>query len=132
MRTSLISAIALVCSAGAQAADGWQSAAEPRARGWVAAMNTGDPAAVETFIQQNFTPAALQRRTPQARAELNSRLQQQTGGLTVTNVEASGTPERPELLVTADAKNGGSVRFRFGFESAAPYRVNGLGIEQGG
>ena len=104
-----------------------QAPGEDRALGWIRAYNT-DAAALEAFVQDNYTAEVLGRRDAAGRRALFDQLQQRHGKLTVKSVAANGG----ELVIRAAPERGDELMLTFLIESAPPHRLAGLRIDVGG
>jgi D-alanyl-D-alanine carboxypeptidase len=100
---------------------------EDRALGFVKAFNTS-PEAYEAFVQANYTPEQLQRRTPEQRRAMYDQISGTHGKLRVTGVDV----DNHELHLSVDAERGEKLVFRFRIEPAPPHRIAGLAIDMGG
>lgn len=105
-----------------------EAQAEVRALGFVRAIAQGDATAARTFMDENFTPATLEAIPEAARARILERLTTDLEGAEPAGVLV----DDGELAVVAERRDGHQVTFRFGFEPAAPYRLEGFSVEMGG
>lgn len=105
-----------------------QAPGEDRVLAYFRAFNSGSAAEVESFVQANFTPQALQRRNADERRAMFEQLRGAHGKFTVAGLRTSNDG----LNVDARDEHGVTLQFRFTIEPAPPHRIAGLGINIGG
>ena len=96
-------------------------------KAFIDAFNTGDE---KTFLKAQddlMTPEVLARRPAAERAKMFNRMKGDFGTLTVKRVAA--TPEK--IRVVMPDKDGNEAIFSFDFDSKAPYKIKGLGVDLG-
>ncbi len=104
-----------------------QAPGEDRVLGYIKAFNNGaEP--LEAFAQANYTPTALQRRTPAERRAMYDQLHGAHGKLEVVSIRVDGKT----LEAGIRDEHGQPLRFRFLIDSEPPHRIAGMGIEMGG
>lgn len=104
-----------------------QAPGEDRVLGWIKAFNSGADQ-LEAFSQANYTPTALQRRTPAERRAMFDQLHAAHGKLEVVSIRVDGKT----LEAGIRDERGQPLRFRFLIDSEPAHRIAGLGIEVGG
>lgn len=104
-----------------------EARAEARALAFVRTVASGDATAAVALMSDNFTPSTLEAMPAEARAHILERLTRDLEGATVDGVAIEG----PELRVIATRRDGHRVTFTFGFETATPYRLEGLSVALG-
>ncbi len=105
-----------------------QGPGEKRAMAWIEAFNSGNADQMEAFVQANYTPEALQRRTPEERRKFFQNLRSAHGNLEVVGIDFRNR----DLDLEVRPQRGEVISFSFSFEPAAPFRIAGLGIRIGG
>ena len=105
-----------------------QAPGEDRVHAYIRALNSGNAAEFEKFAQANYTPEALQRRTPEERRGMFEQLRGAHGRLEIVGIRAMGNGLRADVR----DERGQMLGFRFTMETAAPHRIASLGIEVGG
>lgn len=103
-------------------------AGEPRAKAIVEALSTGDPAIYEKAAQENFTPAMLARRTPEARADMVKTVHEDFGALEIDAI----TADAEGLHIATHGKGGKKLRLTFVFDGTPEARIQSMSIEMGG
>lgn len=103
-------------------------AGEPRAKATVEALSTGDPAIYEKAAQENFTPAMLARRTPEARADMVKTVHGDFGALEIDAI----TADAEGLHIATHGKGGKKLRLTFVFDGMPEARIQSMSIEMGG
>ncbi|HEX6097914.1 MAG TPA: serine hydrolase domain-containing protein [Thermoanaerobaculia bacterium] len=116
--------IAFLLAAGALA----QVPGEDRIHAFVRAYNTGNAEQFEAFVQKNYTPEALKRRTPAERRAMYEQIHGAHGKLEIGTIRATGNG----LQASMRDERGQELRFRFNIEPAAPHRLAGFGVDVGG
>lgn len=104
-----------------------QAPGEDRVLGWINAFNSGADQ-LEAFAQANYTPTALQRKTPAERRAMFDQLRRAHGKLEVVSIRVDGKT----LEAGIRDERGQPLRFRFLIDSEPPQRIAGMGIEVGG
>lgn len=123
--------VAAVVSAMPVSAQSAQMPATPQgklAAGFIAAVNANDDETLATFQDQNFSEAALKRRSREQRIALGRQLREQAGQLTVTEVKSATASQ---IVVTAAGSNlgpGGALTLTFAFTGGAPPKIDGIQI----
>lgn len=105
-----------------------QAPGEHRVLAYFRAFNTGDAAQVEAFVQANFTPQALQRRTTDERRAMFDQIRGAHGKLEVVGVRTTNDGLQLDVRDEHDQM----LQFRFTIEPAEPHRIAGFGINMGG
>ena len=96
-----------------------------RVEEFVRLINTGDRKAARAYVEQNFTPASLQRVPVAQRLDTFSRMQDETRGM-----ELRGVRESKPLEAAASYRNkltGDWGELVFIFEKDAPHRIERFG-----
>ena len=101
------------------------STGETRARAMVAAMSAGDPQGFERAAQENYSPAALARRTPEQRAQTVRQMAQSLGALQIADLKESGDI----IIVTVHSARGGDAVFTFALGAPPERRIESLSIQ---
>lgn len=104
-----------------------QAPGEDRVLGWIKAFNSGADQ-LEAFAQANYTPTALQRKTPAERRAMFDQLHGAHGKLEVVSIRVDGKT----LEAGTRDERGQQLRLRFLIDSEPAHRIAGLGIEVGG
>jgi D-alanyl-D-alanine carboxypeptidase len=129
MRT-LRSAILLVLVSAAVAADKPQLPATPlgkRVSSMLSAFNSGEGERILSFIEQNYSPGALQQRPATDRAASYRQLYDETGGLQLRRLETSAADTMTVLAETR--RTGEWYRITCQVESGKPYRLLGAAFQ---
>lgn len=96
-------------------------------KAFIDAFNSGDE---KTFLKAQedlMTPEVLAKRPAAERAKMFNRMKGDFGTLTVKRVAA--TPEK--IRVVMPDQDGNEAIFSFDFDTKAPYKIKGLGIDLG-
>ncbi len=93
---------------------------------YIDAFNTGDEKKYLAMMETHVDPALLKKRTVEERAKLFGRMRGDFGVLKVSTVLKAAADE---IKVAIPDKEGTLATFSFSFESAAPHRIAGIGIE---
>jgi hypothetical protein len=110
-------------------ASGAPSTGEARARAVVQAFSAGDPQGLERAARENYSAAALARRTPDQRAQSLKRVFGETGALEITGMKT----EANTLVATTKAARGGVAVFTFLLGAAPEQRIENVSVQiQGG
>lgn len=94
-------------------------------KAYVDAFNSGDEAKFLKTQERLMSSEVLARRTPEQRAQIYARMRGDFGTLKILRVAAA--PEQIRIVVPDKDGNEGIISFDF--ESAAPYRITGIGID---
>lgn len=129
LNTSLLVVTLVVPAHGlaAQASDG--SPRLPQVRGFVEAFNSGDLEALLDFLRNRSSPEWLTERSDLERRELFGRLMQDLGRVEIQDFRFDG--DSTVTLVTDAERLQAPVAFELVFETTAPYRIVGLGVDVG-
>ena len=99
-----------------------------RFKTWLSALNAGDREALRRFHAENASKEGLERRSAEQRADMDTMMRDNTGGLELDTIEKATDTE---VIATARSKLTGSwVRITMEFEKDAPHGINGLGLRR--
>ena len=96
---------------------------------WLEAVNDGDAAKIKTFVENNFSAAALKEETATKRATFFRKLHEQSGGLTIVQV----TPpigEFPMAIIARSKRGNRFVRLTTALDRNEPDKLSGLGADR--
>jgi hypothetical protein len=122
-RQVALAAVMLV--AGVFSARAETSRGEARARAIVQAFSNGDATAFERAAQENYSAAALARRTAEQRAQALSRIFDQMGGLEIVETRTEGST----LVATTRGAKGGTAVFTFVLGASPELRIESVSIQ---
>jgi D-alanyl-D-alanine carboxypeptidase len=122
-------AIAVSSAAVTVAQPGPDPQARARIDAFVAALTSGSAEKFEAMARELFTPDAYSRRTADDRRQLVERLRADFGTMAVTRIEASPSGQ---VTLQVHGSTGLDGRVELTLETAAPYRIAGVGISIGG
>jgi len=99
-------------------------------RDWLAAVNSGDGAAIAKFVESRFSANALRfQRSAAQFTEYFKKLHRQSGGLDVVSFTPAAGAGPTAMLVKA--RNGDAyARITAGMDRAEPEKLSGLGIDR--
>jgi hypothetical protein len=98
-----------------------------RVKAFIEAFNSGDEKTFLKAQEELMSSDALAKRPATDRAKMFNRMKGDFGKLTVKR--AAATPEKIRVVV-AD-KEGNDAIFSFDFETRAPYKIKGIGVDIG-
>jgi hypothetical protein len=101
---------------------------ETRARAIAAAFAAGDPQQFERAARENYSAAALSRRTPEQRAQALQQVFGETGRLEITEVKTTGNT----TVLVAKGARGGYATFTFTIAATDDQRIENLSIQTQG
>lgn len=99
-----------------------------RVDAFAAALGTLSVEGFEAMAQQHFTPAMLARRSAADRGAMVAQLKDDLGALTVRRIQLQ---PNGSATIVAQGSTGAVGRFTLSFQSAPPYRIEGIGFELG-
>jgi len=102
-----------------------------RVEEFVRLVNTGDRKAARLYVEQNFTPASLQRVPVEQRLGTISRLRDVTRGMELQGAVRQPKPQEATALVR-NKLTGEWEELLFIFEPDAPYRIERFGLRAAG
>lgn len=103
-----------------------QAAAEQRARAFIEAVSSNNPAAWRKFISENFSKESIERVPAQRRFENIARVYDLTRGLTALDVRR--TKPNEVLLTVRTNLTGELLDLIAQVEESAPYKINRFGV----
>ena len=95
-------------------------------KAYVEAFNTGDEKKYLAMVEEHFDPAAMKDRTVEDRAKMFQRLKGDFGTFKITKV-VKASAEAISVLIPN--KEGIEATFNFRFAAAAPFKINGIGVD---
>ena len=95
-------------------------------KAYLDAFNSGDEKKYLAMVEEHFEPSTLKDRPLEERAKMFQRLKGDFGTFKVTKV-AKASAEAITLLIPN--KEGVEATFNFRFATAAPYKINGIGVD---
>jgi hypothetical protein len=96
-------------------------------KAYLDAFNSGDEAKFLKAQEALMSTEALARRPADQRAKMYGRMKGDFGTLKILRVAASAE----QIRVVIPDKEGNEAIFSFDFESAAPYKIKGIGVDIG-
>src|SRR5688500_13235266 len=95
-------------------------------KAYLDAFNSGDEKKYLAMVTEHFEPSTLKERPLEERAKMFQRLKGDFGTFKVTKV-SKASAEAITLLIPN--KEGIEATFTFRFAPAAPYKINGIGVD---
>jgi hypothetical protein len=125
-RLSLLAVLACsILATSAARTSAATSAGEPRVRAVVGAFSAGDPQGLERAARENYSAAALARRTPEQRAQALKRVFGETGALEITEMKTEGDT----IVAAAKAARGGLAVFTFTLGAKPEQRIENVSVQ---